>query len=77
MIESIKSNHGEIIINNGHYLHAVFTTPVFRFKDDFEAILTDKQIEIRSASRAGYSDLGKNKQRIEKIRSLYQNKLNG
>ncbi len=68
----IKSG-GEILIDNGQYCHAVFTSTIFRFKDDFEAVQNYNQINIRSASRAGNSDLGQNRKRVEKIRLLYNN----
>ena len=67
----IQQSGGEILVNDGQYCHAVFTSGLFRFKDDFEAELNETQIEIRSASRAGTSDLGQNRKRVEKIRQLY------
>ncbi len=69
---AVVQDGGHIIINDGTYLHAIFTSTIFRFKDDFEALLTENHIDIRSASRAGKSDLGQNRKRIERIRSLYQ-----
>lgn len=43
------------------------------FVDDGEFLLdqTCKVIHVRSASRLGYSDLGKNRSRLEEIRSLF------
>lgn len=43
------------------------------FVDDGEFLLdrTKKVIHVRSASRLGYSDLGKNRSRLEDIRSQY------
>ena len=73
LIAAIKNSGGEILIDDGQYCHAVFTSTIFRFKDDFEAVLNENKIEIRSASRAGKSDLGQNRKRVEKIRSLYNN----
>ena len=54
-----------------NYIHAVYTSTLFRFKDDLEVVLNTEHIDIRSASRAGSSDLGKNRQRVEKLRQLY------
>lgn len=53
-------------------LHAEATTRILRFVDDLDAILDReaKLIHIRSASRVGYSDLGVNRNRIEKLRKL-------
>lgn len=57
-----------------HYLHFEFTSRIFRFVDDFELLLNEEQkiIHIRSASRVGYSDLGVNRKRVEKIRLMLQ-----
>jgi uncharacterized protein (DUF1499 family) len=43
------------------------------FVDDGEFLLDEKQgvIHVRSASRVGYSDLGKNRKRMEEIRSEF------
>lgn len=43
------------------------------FVDDGEFLLDEKQgvIHVRSASRVGYSDLGKNRNRMEEIRSEF------
>lgn len=71
LITAIRQSGGEILLNDGVYCHAVFTSLVFRFKDDLEARLEDTNISIRSASRAGTSDLGANRKRVEKIRESY------
>lgn len=55
------------------YIHATFKTKIMRFTDDVEFYL-DRSAEVvhfRSASRVGYSDLGKNRSRMEEIRALY------
>jgi uncharacterized protein (DUF1499 family) len=72
LIVAIQQAGGEVLVDDGRYCHAVFTSSLFRFKDDFEAELNDSRIDIRSASRAGTSDLGKNRKRVEKIRRLYK-----
>jgi len=56
------------------YIHAEFKSFVFRFVDDVEFYLDDVQkvIQIKSASRTGYSDLGVNRRRLEKIRTLFE-----
>jgi len=72
LIAVIQQGGGEILVNDGRYCHAVFTSGVFRFKDDFEAELNEARIDVRSASRAGTSDLGQNRKRVENIRRLYE-----
>jgi uncharacterized protein (DUF1499 family) len=54
-----------------HYLRVELRT--FLFVDDGEFLLdrTDKVIHVRSASRLGYSDLGKNRRRMEDIRMQF------
>jgi len=67
--ESIIDQGGRIIREDDSYLHAEFTSPIFRFVDDLE-LRMDRQegvIHLRSASRVGHSDLGANRKRIEAI----------
>lgn len=61
----------KLVSNTEDYLHFEYTTPLMGFVDDVELHRSNEQpmvIQIRSASRVGYSDLGANKKRIEKIR---------
>lgn len=55
----------------GNYLHYEFTSLIFRFVDDVEFVLLDDVLHFRSASRVGYSDMGANRKRMEKIRSAF------
>jgi len=52
------------------YIHATFTSLIFRFVDDVEFVIDDsaKQIQFRSASRVGRNDFGVNRRRIEQLR---------
>lgn len=63
-----------IVSESDRYLRAECRSRLFRFVDDLEFVIDDrsKPIHIRSASRAGYSDLGVNRQRVETIRKLWQ-----
>ncbi len=65
----------EIIKVSDQSLHAESRSLVFRFVDDVNAILNPEQnrIDIRSASRTGYSDFGVNKKRIEQLRQTLKN----
>ncbi|MGE3806424.1 MAG: DUF1499 domain-containing protein [Gemmataceae bacterium] len=58
-----------IVTQEGNYLHAEATSLVFRFVDDVEFYVDAeaKVIQFRSASRAGRSDLGVNRARMERI----------
>jgi apolipoprotein D and lipocalin family protein len=55
------------------YIHAEFVSSIFRFVDDVEFYFDEdrKLVQVRSASRTGYSDLGVNRRRIEEIRKQF------
>jgi len=58
------------------YMHVEVESAVMRFVDDTEfLLLPDEQIiAVRSASRTGYSDLGVNRKRIERIREALRSR---
>ena len=62
-----------IIEDTGSYLHAEVRSLMFRFVDDVEFLLDPEAgvIQIRSASRTGYSDFGVNRRRVERIRKAF------
>jgi uncharacterized protein (DUF1499 family) len=64
----------EVITETENYIHATFTSRIFRFVDDVEFyFMRDAPvIHVRSASRVGYSDLGVNRKRVEKIRQAFK-----
>lgn len=64
----------QILVEKPDYLHLVFTVPIIPFKDDVEFFFSEKDrvVHYRSASRVGYSDLGVNRKRYERLRSLYE-----
>lgn len=64
----------KIVSSSDQYLHAEFTSALFRFVDDVEFQIDPeaKQIHFRSASRVGYSDLGANRRRMEAIGRLWK-----
>lgn len=55
------------------YLRAESTSLIFRFVDDleFEVVPGQMKVDVRSASRVGYWDLGVNRRRIERIRQRF------
>lgn len=63
----------KIVDSTENYLHAEFTSLLFRFVDDVEFLVDSEQhvIHFRSASRLGYSDFGANRRRMESIRSQF------
>jgi uncharacterized protein (DUF1499 family) len=64
-----------IIEDTGDYLHAEARSLVFRFVDDVEFLLDPRAgvIQVRSASRVGYSDFGVNRRRVQRIRKAFGN----
>ena len=71
LTHAINDLGGVIDQDDGHYLHATFTSSLFRFVDDLELRRDTAAgvIQIRSASRAGRSDFGINRQRVQRIRA--------
>ena len=64
----------EIVEQNDRYLHATATSRLFGFVDDLElyADLEGGQIQARSISRLGDSDLGVNSKRLQTLHAAYQ-----
>lgn len=65
----IESEGGKIIVSRDSYIAAEFSTPVLGFVDDVEFRKAQDTVQVRSASRVGYSDLGANKKRVEALRA--------
>ena len=68
----------KVIEAQANYIHAEFTSKIFRFVDDVEFYFPASEsgvvrIDIRSASRVGSSDLGVNRKRMEAIREKIEN----
>jgi uncharacterized protein (DUF1499 family) len=59
-----------IVTQTPDYLYAEYTSALMGFVDDVEFWFepNTKQIQVRSASRLGYSDFGVNRARIEEVR---------
>ena len=70
VIESYPRSH--IVVNDENYLHVEFTTKLMRFVDDGEFLIEEQSIQLRSKSRVGYGDLGKNRSRMEEIREAFE-----
>lgn len=64
-------------LTENQYYHAEFKSKVFGFVDDVYCLLNAEksQIDIYSASRTGYHDLGVNRKRVEQIRKQFNQKL--
>jgi uncharacterized protein (DUF1499 family) len=71
--DKVLSEHRVELKDSGvDYFHFVFTTPFMRFKDDVWMYFddTNKKVHFKSASRLGYSDMGLNKKRMKRLKSL-------
>lgn len=70
ILSKLKNVH--IIKQTEQHLTCEFTSALFKFVDDVEFIISADHIDFRSASRTGYHDMGKNKKRMEEIRTLIE-----
>jgi uncharacterized protein (DUF1499 family) len=60
-----------VVESRGDYLYAEFSTKLMGYVDDVEFYCDGKAIQVRSASRLGYSDMGVNRKRVEAIRAAF------
>jgi len=70
--QAVESAGGKVVEVDDDYLHATFTSALFRFVDDVELHrdAASGLVHIRSASRVGQSDFGVNRKRVEAIRKI-------
>lgn len=74
VIMAIKTyGNAKIIKNENNYIYAVFTTGKMKYHADVEFYFdeSEKLIQFRSASRIGYSDMGLNRERYNKLIEVY------
>ena len=71
--QAVVANGGTIHIEDQTYLWASFTTKWLGFVDEVELRMdaNNHVIHVRSASRVGRSDFGVNRQRLERLRLLF------
>lgn len=71
---SIRDLGGTVVEQRNGFLRATFTSRVFRFVDDveFRMVAEEGVIHLRSASRVGRSDMGVNRERVEKLRAQFE-----
>ena len=63
-----------LVTENQNYLHFECRSRLFRFVDDLEFLIDPdaRVIQVRSASRVGYSDLGVNRARVNQVRVAFE-----
>jgi uncharacterized protein (DUF1499 family) len=66
-----------VVEDRADYLWIECTSRLFRFVDDLELALApaEHRIEVRSASRIGWSDFGVNRKRVEALRDGFYARL--
>lgn len=57
-----------LVEQNEHYLRAEFASKLLGFVDDVEFLIGEQHVDVRSASRLGYSDFDVNRKHIERLR---------
>ncbi len=74
LITYLERENCSLSTRHKNYFHFMCTSNVFKFIDDLEIFIdTDKSYHFRSASRIGYSDLGKNRKRVNKLKNFLEN----
>ncbi len=68
----VVADGAEVVDESADYVHATYTTKLMRYVDDVEFVFaTPGSIDVRSSSRVGYADFGKNRDRVEGIRTAF------
>jgi uncharacterized protein (DUF1499 family) len=71
--EVVEALPGTVVVTqDDHYLHAESTSSLMRYVDDLELLLDSEtgRVDVRSASRVGYGDMGVNAARVQELRIL-------
>jgi uncharacterized protein (DUF1499 family) len=63
-----------IVSQTDDYIEARVRTRILRFEDvlEFRLDRAAKRINVRSAAKTGFSDLGTNRRRVESLRQLFR-----
>jgi uncharacterized protein (DUF1499 family) len=75
LVQVVRAMKGsKIIEQKDDYLYVEFTSSLLRFVDDVEFYFpaVKNEIQVRSASRLGYSDFGVNRKRVKAIRQALE-----
>ena len=69
----LSEDNVTITHEQANMLAAEVRSAIFGFVDDVKFVLVPEQgtIEVRSSARTGYSDLGVNRRRVERIRGVF------
>lgn len=75
LLRAVRSEpRAALVTRQDDYLHVEFASALFGFVDDAEFHLPAERpvIEMRSAARLGWSDLGVNRRRLERLRASFE-----
>ena len=66
----------KLVTEKENYLHFECRSRLFSFVDDLEFFIDSdtRMIQVRSASRIGYSDLGVNRARVNQVRDAFDSR---
>lgn len=75
LVRAIDEAGGTITLSTDAAVNAEFKSPLFGFVDDLvlRADHERRVVHVLSRSRVGYSDLGANRKRVERLRALLDN----
>ena len=62
----------KVVREGNNYLYAEFRTKLLRYVDDVEFFFDGKVIHVRSCSRLGRRDFGVNRERVEELRRIME-----
>lgn len=73
LLRAISVTGGVVRSRDEGYIWATYRSAIFRFTDDVEFRIDPQHglVHLRSASRAGHSDFGVNRRRVERIRAQF------
>ncbi|MDB9867858.1 DUF1499 domain-containing protein [Pseudomonadales bacterium] len=73
LISAMTEMQGQINTQTDRYLAASFKSKMFGFTDDLECRIDSAAglIQVRSASRLGYYDMGANRRRVNELRQRF------
>ncbi|MDX1692943.1 MAG: DUF1499 domain-containing protein [Ketobacteraceae bacterium] len=67
-----ETENATVITSDPDYIRAEFESALMGFVDDVEFLIEQQKVQVRSASRLGYSDLGANRSRINELKARFQ-----
>ncbi len=75
VVSAVNATGGRVQADTGEYLAATYHSSLFGFVDDLELRLDSEnnKIQVRSASREGYGDMGANKKRTTALQHAFNN----